>query len=224
VRSDFLPFARPDFDTSELEEVREVLESGWLTTGPKTRQFEAQFAAAVGARNAVAVNSCTAAMHLALEALDLKPDDEVITTTYTFAATAEVVRYFNARPVLVDVCPEDLNIDPTLVEAAVTPRTRAIIPVHVGGLAADLDPLYALADAHGLVCPAPGCTMWFASRSTPPRPSPLEKEGCWSPAMGPSRSDAGLWLSMASAMMPGNGTRQKVPGTMRSWRQDSSTT
>jgi dTDP-4-amino-4,6-dideoxygalactose transaminase len=150
VRPEFLPFARPDFDASELEQVREVLESGWLTTGPKAHQFEAQFASSVGATHTLAVNSCTAAMHLALEAIDLQPGDEVITTPYTFASTAEVVRYFDARPVLVDVCPEDLNIDPSLVETAITSRTRAIIPVHIGGLAADLDSLYALAGAYGL--------------------------------------------------------------------------
>ncbi len=112
MRSTYLPFALPDIDDAELEEIRESLLSGWLTTGPKTRQFEAAFAEAVGARHAVAVNSCTAAMHLALEAIGLKPGDEVITTTYTFAASAEVVRYFDARPVLIDVDQVTLNMNP----------------------------------------------------------------------------------------------------------------
>ncbi|MFZ2424009.1 MAG: DegT/DnrJ/EryC1/StrS family aminotransferase, partial [Anaerolineae bacterium] len=103
MRINFLPFALPDTGAAELQQITEALDSGWVTTGPKTRQFEAEFAAAVGARHAIAVNSCTAAMHLALEAIGLQAGDEVITTPYTFAATAEVVRYFDARPVLVDV-------------------------------------------------------------------------------------------------------------------------
>ncbi len=151
MRATFLPFALPDVDEAELREIRESLRSGWLTTGPKTHQFEAAFAEAVGARYAVAVNSCTAAMHLALEAIGLGPGDEVITTTYTFAASAEVVRYFDARPVLVDVDPVTLNIDPALIEAAITERTRAIIVVHVAGLPADLDPIHEIACRHGLV-------------------------------------------------------------------------
>ena len=100
IRQTFLPFALPDFDESELAGVKEVLESGWITTGPKTQKFETDFAAAVGAKHAVAVNSCTAALHLALEAIGIGRGDEVITSPYTFAATAEVVRYFDARPVL----------------------------------------------------------------------------------------------------------------------------
>jgi len=151
MRSTYLPFALPDVGDAELEEIRESLLSGWLTTGSKTRQFEAVFAEAVGARYAVAVNSCTAAMHLALEAIGLKPGDEVITTTYTFAASAEVVRYFDARPVFVDVDPVSLNIDPARIEEAVTERTRAIIPVHVAGLPADLDAIHDIARRHGLI-------------------------------------------------------------------------
>src|SRR5690606_12580458 len=118
--------------------VAEVIASGWLTTGPKAREFEAAFAARVGAKHAIAVNSATAAMHLALEACGLQAGDEVITSTMTFAATAEVVRYFNAKPVLVDIEPLTLNLNVEQVADAVTPRTKAIIPVHVGGQAADL--------------------------------------------------------------------------------------
>jgi dTDP-4-amino-4,6-dideoxygalactose transaminase len=150
VRSEFLPFALPDIDEAEHQQVREVLSSGWLTTGAKTRQFESEFAAAVGAEYAVAVNSCTAAMHLALEAIGLGPGDEVITTSYTFASTAEVVRYFYARPVLVDVRAEDLNLDLALIEQAITARTKAIIPVHVAGLPADPEAVNAIAAKHGL--------------------------------------------------------------------------
>jgi len=150
TRVEFLPFGLPDFDGAELAEIGEVLRSGWVTTGPKTRQFEEEFARSVGARHAVAVNSCTAAMHLALEAVGLRRGDEVITTPYTFAATAEVIRYFDARPVFVDVDAETLNIRPDLIEAAVTPRTRAVIPVHIGGLPADLDGIGEAARRRGL--------------------------------------------------------------------------
>ncbi|MGB0383215.1 MAG: DegT/DnrJ/EryC1/StrS family aminotransferase [Ardenticatenaceae bacterium] len=139
IRSDFLPFALPDLDESEFLEIKDALRSGWITTGPKTRQFEAEFAAAVGAKHAIAVNSCTAAMHLALEAIGLQRGDEVITTPYTFAATAEVIRYFDAKPVLVDVNSDDLNMCPDLLEAAITERTKAIIPIHIAGLSAELD-------------------------------------------------------------------------------------
>lgn len=150
MRNQFLPFALPDIDDSEFMQVRESLESGWITSGPKTRQFEAKFKEAVGAAHAVAVNSCTAAMHLALEAIGLQEGDEVITTPYTFAATAEVIRYFNAKPVLVDICPHDFNINPNLIEAAITDHTKAIIPVHIAGLAANLDAIGAIAQTHNL--------------------------------------------------------------------------
>ncbi|MFQ5568406.1 MAG: DegT/DnrJ/EryC1/StrS family aminotransferase [Rhodothermales bacterium] len=151
MRTTHLPFALPDVDGAELEEVRDSLLSGWLTTGPKTRQFEADFAEAVGAKHAVAVNSCTAAMHLALEASGLGPGDEVITTPYTFAATAEVIRYFDARPVFVDIEPQTFNMRPELIEGAVTKRTKAIIPVHIAGLAADLDAIHDVAQRNDLL-------------------------------------------------------------------------
>jgi dTDP-4-amino-4,6-dideoxygalactose transaminase len=138
----------PDLDELELREIKEVLDSGWITTGSATKAFEGEFAAAVDARHAVAVNSCTAALHLALEAIGLQRGDEVITTPYTFAATAEVVRYLDARPVFVDVDARTLNIDPALVERAVTARTRAILPVHIAGLSVDLDPVQDIARRH----------------------------------------------------------------------------
>lgn len=150
TRTPFLPFALPDLDESEIELVNEAIRSGWITTGPKTLQFEAEFARAVGAKHAVAVNSCTAAMHLALEAIGLQRGDEVITSPYTFAATAEVVRYFDATPVFVDIDPETFNIHPALIERAITPRTKAIIPVHVGGLPAEMEAILAIARKHGL--------------------------------------------------------------------------
>jgi dTDP-4-amino-4,6-dideoxygalactose transaminase len=146
----FIAFARPDIGPEEIDGVREVLESGWLTTGERAHQFEREFAAAVGARHAIALNSGTAALHLALEAIGLGRDDEVIVPAYTFAATAEVVLYFGAKPVFVDVDARTLNIDPGAVERAMTPRTRAIIPVHFGGLAADLESISAIARRAGI--------------------------------------------------------------------------
>lgn len=150
MRTNYLPFALPDIDHTELDQIRDALESGWITTGPKTKQFEEEFSAFVGAKHAVAVNSCTAAMHLALDAIGLKAGDEVITTPYTFAATAEVIQYFQAVPVFVDIRQADFNIDPDLIEQALTPRTRAILPVHIAGLSADLDAIYAIAKKYDL--------------------------------------------------------------------------
>jgi dTDP-4-amino-4,6-dideoxygalactose transaminase len=149
-RDSFLPFARPDIDDEAIREVAEALRSGWVTTGPKTNQFEHEFAAAVGAKHAIALNSCTAALHLSLEAAGVRGGDEVITTPYTFAASAEVIRYFDARPVLVDVDVETLNVRPELIEPAITGKTKAIIPVHIAGAAADLDPILDIARRHGL--------------------------------------------------------------------------
>lgn len=148
----FLPFALPDIDDEEIAEVVDTLRSGWVTTGPKAKRFEAAFATFLGDEDlqCMAVNSATAGLHLALEALGIGPGDEVITTTHTFTATAEVIRYLGADVVLVDVDPETLCIDPGLVQAAITPRTKAIVPVHYGGLAADMQALLALAREHDL--------------------------------------------------------------------------
>lgn len=148
----FLPFALPEIGEEEIAEVVDTLRSGWVTTGPKAKRFEDDFGAFLGdpALHCMAVNSATAGLHLALEALGIGPGDEVITTTHTFTATAEVVRYLGADVVLVDIDPATLCIDPALVEAAITPRTRAILPVHYGGLAADMQALLAIARRHGL--------------------------------------------------------------------------
>lgn len=148
----FLPFALPEIGEAEIAEVVDTLRSGWVTTGPKTRRFEEDFAAWLGAPglHAMAVNSATAGLHLALEALGIGPGDEVITTTHTFTATAEVVRYLGADVVLVDIDPATLCIDPAAVERAIGPRTKALIPVHYAGLAADMSALLALARRHGL--------------------------------------------------------------------------
>jgi dTDP-4-amino-4,6-dideoxygalactose transaminase len=150
-KQDFLPFALPEIGEEEIAEVVSALRSGWVTTGPKTKQFEADFAEFLGGGlEAIAVNSATAGLHLGLEALGVGPGDEVITTTHTFTATAEVIRYLGADPVFVDVDPQTLCIDIAGIERAITPRTKAIIPVHFAGRSADMGPLLALAKKHGL--------------------------------------------------------------------------
>lgn len=146
MRDTFLPFALPDTSEAEVTAVSEVIRSGWLTTGTKVRAFEAAFAKYVGAKHAIAVNSCTAAMHLALDALGVKPGDRVLTTPYTFAATAEVIRYMGADPVFVDVRPDTFNIDVDKVADVVRrERIDAIIPVHVAGEPCELDRLREVA-------------------------------------------------------------------------------
>jgi dTDP-4-amino-4,6-dideoxygalactose transaminase len=150
-RTDVLPFAAPDLGEAEIAEVVDSLRSGWITTGPKARRFERTFAEFLGGGlEAVAVSSATAGLHLALEGLGLGPGHEVIVPVHTFTATAEVVAYQRARPVFVDVDPDTLNIDPAAAAAAVTPRTRAIIPVHFGGLACAMAPLMEVAERHSL--------------------------------------------------------------------------
>ena len=148
----FLPFALPDIGEEEIAEVVDTLRSGWITTGPKAKRFEEVFTQYLGDANlqSIAVNSATAGLHLALEALGIGPGDEVITTTHTFTATAEVVRYLGADVKLVDIDPATMCIDVQAVEAAITPRTKAVMPVHYAGLAADMPALLALAKKHGL--------------------------------------------------------------------------
>ncbi len=151
ARQTFLPFALPHITAAEIDEVVDTLRSGWLTTGQKTKRFEREFAACVEAPYAVAVNSATAAMHLALDAIGLQPGDEVIVPVYTFTATAEVVEYFRARPVFADVDPLTCNLDPEQLERLITPRTRAVIVVHMAGLPAEMDTILAIAKAHNIV-------------------------------------------------------------------------
>lgn len=145
-----IPFHRASLGEEEVAAVSEVIRSGWLTMGPKTFEFEAQFAQYVGARHAVAVCSGTAALHLSLDAIGLRSDDEVLLPTTTFTATGEVVKYFGARPILVDVDPVSLNIDVSALEAKISSRTRAIIPVHMAGQPCDLNEIHEIARARGL--------------------------------------------------------------------------
>jgi dTDP-4-amino-4,6-dideoxygalactose transaminase len=145
-----IPFHRALIEDAEVAAVSEVVRSGWLTMGPRTVQFEQEFAAYVGAKHALAVSSCTAALHLCLEAAGIKAGDEVLVPTNTFAATGEVVEYLGARPVLVDIDPVTLNIDVEDAARRVTPRTRAIMPVHFSGQPCDMDEIRSLADKHGL--------------------------------------------------------------------------
>lgn len=148
--SEFLPFARPSITDLEKQAALEVLSSGWLTTGPRAKEFEAAFAEKVGVRQAVAVNSATAALHLALDALGVGPGDDVILPTWTFAATAEVVLYRGATPVLVDVDEKTLNATPGAIDAALTPGTKAVIAVHFAGLPAFIDELAELLTTKGV--------------------------------------------------------------------------
>ena len=149
-RTEFLPFCPPSIGDDEIAEVVDTLRSSWITTGPKTRRFEAEFACLVRAPGALALNSCTAALHTALVTLGVGPGDEVVTTTMTFAASVNVIEHVGARPVLVDVEPDTLNIDPARVEAALTPRTKAVIAVHYAGHPADLDALECLTRRRGI--------------------------------------------------------------------------
>ena len=146
----FIPFHIPEIGEDEISSVIETLRSGWLTTGPKVKTFEADFGRYVGSSHAVAVNSGTAALHLALDAVGIKEGDEVIVPAMTFAATAEVVLYFKAKPVLVDCEPDTLNLDPSHLEAAVTSKTKAIVPVHFGGQPCDMSRILEIARSYRL--------------------------------------------------------------------------
>jgi dTDP-4-amino-4,6-dideoxygalactose transaminase len=146
-----LPWSQPVLGEEEIAEVVDTLRSGWLTTGPKAARFEAEVASRLGVERAFAVTSCTAALHLALLVTGVGPGDEVISPSLTFCAAVNVIAHCGALPVLVDVEPETLNVDPEAVEAAVTPRTRAIIAMHYAGQPCDMDSLGAIARRNGLV-------------------------------------------------------------------------
>jgi dTDP-4-amino-4,6-dideoxygalactose transaminase len=149
----FIVFGAPDIRQAEIDEVVDSLESGWLGTGPKVRQFEEEFARFRGVDNSrvAGVNSCTAALHVSMLAAGIENGDEVITTAMTFCATANAVIHAGGTPVPVDIEPDTLNIDPNAIEAAISPRTRAIIPVHFAGRPCDMDRIFAIADKHDLL-------------------------------------------------------------------------
>ncbi len=148
---EFLPFSLPAIGDEEINEVVDTLKSGWITTGIKTKKFENDFKTYIGCKEAIALSSCTAALHLALVASGVGRGDEVITTPFTFAATGEVIIYVGAKPVFVDIRKDTYNIDPDAIENAITSKTRAIIPVHYGGQPCDMDKIMKIAHDHDLV-------------------------------------------------------------------------
>jgi dTDP-4-amino-4,6-dideoxygalactose transaminase len=150
MSTEFLPFSKPSLDEETIAEVVDCLRSGWITTGPRVKQFEQMMRDYTHAPFALALSSATAGLHLALLALDLKPGDEVITTPMTFVATLNTIIHAGATPVLVDIEPHTYNINIDLIAQAITSKTKAIIPVHFAGLPVDCDPLYQLAEQHGL--------------------------------------------------------------------------
>src|SRR5919204_1202481 len=159
-----IPITRPWVGDEEALAAGEAIRSGWLSQGPRVQAFEKAVADYVGARHAIATSNCTTALHLALLAAGVGPGDEVICPSFSFIATANAVVHAGATPVFVDIDPRTYNIDPSLIEAAITPRTRAIVPVDQIGLAADLPAIHAIARRHGLkvvedAAPALGATV-----------------------------------------------------------------
>ncbi|ARR45706.1 UDP-4-amino-4,6-dideoxy-N-acetyl-beta-L-altrosamine transaminase [Vibrio campbellii] len=152
MSTDFLPFALPEIGEEEIAEVVDSLRSGWVTTGPKAKKFEEKFCQFLGRNDleSIAVNSATSGLHLALEAVGVGPGDEVILPTYTFTATAEVVRYLGATPVMVDIDPATYNISASSFTHAITEKTKAVIPVHFAGYACDMDEILAISKLHGI--------------------------------------------------------------------------
>lgn len=149
-RQEMLIFGSPAIEEAEIEEVSKTIRSGWLGTGPRVEQFENVFKSYTGAKHAMAVNSCTAGLHLALVVAGLRPGDEVITTPLTFCATANAIIHAGGRPVFVDVDPNTMNMDPAQIEDAITPKTRALLPVHFAGRPCDMDSLLDIAKRHDL--------------------------------------------------------------------------
>ena len=150
MKNDFLLFHKPFISEDEVEEIVDTVRSGWLSMGPKTIRFENKFSEYIEVKKSVAVSSWTAAGHLTLEAFGIKAGDEVIVPTMTFPATAEIVCYFGAKPVIVDVDEATLNMSPEIIEKAITPKTKAIIPVHYAGQPCDLDEIHDIAKKHNL--------------------------------------------------------------------------
>lgn len=146
----FIHFTQPLFGKEEKKEVLDALSSGWVTLGPRTKQFEEDFAKYVGAKYAIAVTSCTAGIHISLIAAGIKPGDEIITSPFTFVASVNPIIHLGAKPVMVDIDPVTFNIDPDKIEEKITKRTKAILPVHYGGQGADMDKILRIAKKHNL--------------------------------------------------------------------------
>lgn len=146
----FLPFSRPSLGEAELAAVQEVFQSGWITTGPKCAELEQAFCQLTGNQHAIAVSSATAGMHVTLMALNIQAGDEVITPSMTWVSTLNIITLLGATPVMIDVDPETLMVTPEAVAAAITPRTKAIIPVHYAGAPADIDAIQAIGQRHGI--------------------------------------------------------------------------
>jgi UDP-4-amino-4,6-dideoxy-N-acetyl-beta-L-altrosamine transaminase len=149
-REEFLPYCLPFLDEEDIKEEIDTLKSGWLSTGPKTMKFEELIAEYTGTKHAIAVNSCTAALHLSLIALGVGPGDEVITTPFTFASTGNVIVHVGAKPVFVDIEKDTYNIDPEKIKEAITPQTKAIMPVHYAGQPCDMEAIMRIAQKHNL--------------------------------------------------------------------------
>jgi perosamine synthetase len=147
--SAIIPFHKPYIDNSEAQEVFKALKSGWITMGPRVKDFENQFASYLGVKHAIALSSCTAGLHLGLVVAGVKAGDEVLTTPYTFTATAEAIIYQGARPVFVDISKKTLNLEPSLIAARISKKTKAIIPVHLAGVPCDMIPIMKSAKRHG---------------------------------------------------------------------------
>ena len=214
-----VPFFKPDLSQQEISGVLECLRSGWLTTGPRTKEFESRFAEYVGARHAVAVNSCTAALHLALEAAGLQKGEGVVVPTFTFAATAEVVRYFDAVPIFADSDAETLGMSPDAVERLLTDHAsgnlhvageafsapiRAIIPVHYGGQMVDVDAFRGLATRFKLTL------IEDAAHTLPPYHPPKARAPAKPPTRGPAES--ALTAACISAEAPLAATAEPTLG------------
>jgi perosamine synthetase len=166
--ADRINITEPSFDESEIDLLRQCLNSKWVTQGPMTEQFEKLVGASCNARHTLATTSCTAALHLAAMALDLKPGDEVIVPAFTWVTSAYSAEYVGARPVFVDIDPRTFNIDPTAFEAAITPRTKAVVVVHLFGLAAPMDEILAIASKHGVaVIEDAACALGTTYRGKP---------------------------------------------------------